>query len=402
MMRKPLYILIASFFPKPGSWRCTYGSDYAQAILRTGKYDVVVFMPDYDGEYECDGIMVYGFPLERVSDSGAFYYLKYRQNQKNFLEVFDRNGFDAASVAVCEAYNGNLGYLAWALKKRNEKMVSVLHHHSLGSFGIMFGSKQNFWPIKVLNFLWMRYVHEHQDLHVFISKKCRESFLRFPDTHWTIHCPYRNIGAGLSIFRSVRIRDSYILHNGVDCRIFNMVGRKPHTVFKIGCVANFQQLKGQLTLLKALNSIKGRLGNWSLRFIGSGSTKEECEQYVKVNGLSAYVEFFPEIRHHELPDFYRELDLYVMPSYFEGFGCVYTEAWSCGTPFIACKGQGTDDLFSEPQNSPWLVPVENENELAKRILEFYINRPSQELVCPIDIDVLVPQYLDYLERAVAR
>ena len=43
--------------------------------------------------------------------------------------------------------------------------------------------------------------------------------------------------------------------------------------------------------------------------------------------------------HENLPSFYQSLDLFVLPSYYEAFGCVYAEAYSCGVPFIAVKNQ---------------------------------------------------------------
>lgn len=395
-MRKRVYVILANFFPTPDSWRCAYGYDYARAIERTGRYKVVVFKPGYDGDYEYNGIRVYGFKIRHVTDSGALYYFKFRENQRLFLNKFEEIGLNVGDVAVCEAYNADLGYFSWVLKKRNPTIVSVLHHHSLGSFGIMFGSHQENFLIKAMNYLWMRYVHEHQDLHVFISKKCEESFRRFPDTSWTLFDRYRNIGRGLRWFRKPRIKDSYVLHNGVDCRIFTNEQRKTSSVFRIGCVANFQQIKGHLILLRALCLIRDQIGEWNLRFVGSGPTLSECQKFVEDEKLVSNVAFMEEVDHSVLPDFFRNLDLFVMPSYFEGFGCVYTESWACGTPFIACQGMGTDDLFDNPNESNWLVNPNDEQDLAKKILRYYHVRDSQKLSKPVDIDILVPQFLDYV------
>ena len=61
----------------------------------------------------------------------------------------------------------------------------------------------------------------------------------------------------------------------------------------------------------------------------------------------------PQIKYHspvpkeELIDFYRNADIFVMPSHTESFGLVYAEAMSQGLPVIYTKWQGFDGQFDE-------------------------------------------------------
>ena len=49
----------------------------------------------------------------------------------------------------------------------------------------------------------------------------------------------------------------------------------------------------------------------------------------------------------ELIDYYRDADIFVMPSLTETFGLVYAEAMSQGLPVIYTRGQGFDGQFEE-------------------------------------------------------
>ena len=82
-----------------------------------------------------------------------------------------------------------------------------------------------------------------------------------------------------------------------------------------------------MTLLKAIYLIvTNGFQKIKVIFIGTGPTLDDCVNYVKRKQMETYVEFRNEVKHEELPKFYNSLDLFVLPSYYEAFGCVYAEA----------------------------------------------------------------------------
>ena len=129
-------------------------------------------------------------------------------------------------------------------------------------------------------------------------------------------------------------------------------------------------------------------------FVGSGETMERCRQVAVELGVDA--EFRTEVRHEQLAAFYREIDLFVLPSYFEGFGCVYLEAWACGVPFIGCEGQGIDDMIYPEDRKLWLAKPKDADNLAEKIRYYIATRPEQRLTGEIEINHLVAGFLDYL------
>ena len=98
-----------------------------------------------------------------------------------------------------------------------------------------------------------------------------------------------------------------------------------------------------------------------------------------------------------MADYFRDLDLFVMPSYFEAFGCVYSEAFACGTPYIACEGQGIEDVIYPEDRHLWLTKPKNSEDLADKILHFYRSHPTQRTSESVDIDVLVGKFLEEVQ-----
>jgi teichuronic acid biosynthesis glycosyltransferase TuaC len=50
----------------------------------------------------------------------------------------------------------------------------------------------------------------------------------------------------------------------------------------------------------------------------------------------------------------RACSVFVLPSRYEGLGCVYLEAMACGKPVVACRGQGIEELIEHGKNG-WLI-----------------------------------------------
>lgn len=429
-MDKKVYLYITPFFPSPTSWRGAYCLDFVKALKRAlevkdqgEQWKVVVFTEGDGSDYEVEGVKVYTFKAKYLP-SNIFPFLFKRYNQKSFLSkvkevltpLFNFNSelqlFD--KVEVCHCHTANFSVYAEAMKRANPKCRTLLHHHDLASFGLNFGRLRHCWIYNLIQFPILRKLHEKIDCHVFISEAARRSFLAAPDTSWTEYEDYKKQMRGLP-YRSVKIKDSVILHNGVDKKIFSRVERVERVDFVIGCVGNFSELKDQLGLIKALEILNTSVDlksrprpNIQVKFVGSGETLEECkrlareqeEQFRSTPTPITYT-FLPEVPHEQLADFYRSLDLFVLPSSFEGFGCVYTEAHSCGVPFIACEGQGTDDIIPVEDRDKWLCKQRDPDDLARKIGDYISRvergeRVEQRLNEDQDIDKLVEKFVEEL------
>jgi alpha-maltose-1-phosphate synthase len=61
--------------------------------------------------------------------------------------------------------------------------------------------------------------------------------------------------------------------------------------------------------------------------------------------------------HAEIPAIMRQCDVFVFPSYFEGFGLVILEAMATGLPIITTDATAGPDLISIPGEGGWIIPT---------------------------------------------
>lgn len=403
----PAYLVVTPFFPGPTSWSGSYCFDFVRALRRE---NVLVFKPGDGTDYEIGGVTVHTFKTLQLP-SNILPFLFARRNTRSFLNKVKRVLQTLTAVKVCHAHTANFAIYALAAK-REFGCKTLLHHHDPQSFGIGLGVLAHNWIHQLIEFPLVRHYHEQIDCHVFISEMVKRSFLSAPDASWTIYDDYRRQMRGPAFFhcRLARIKRSIILHNGVDTSIFHPkdeveVGGRggqrngSSSEFVIGCIGNFIDWKDQATLIKAVALLKESV---KVIFVGSGPTLQHCKELANsIVGLhlqpTPIFEFRTEVPHEQLAGFYHSIDLFVLPSYFEGFGCVFTEAYASGVPFITCKGQGMDDLVREDERNLWLCKPRDAEDLAAKIAHYIAHRPVQHLSGPISFDDLMPQFIKEVE-----
>jgi glycosyltransferase involved in cell wall biosynthesis len=88
--------------------------------------------------------------------------------------------------------------------------------------------------------------------------------------------------------------------------------------------------KGMALLIEAWS--KAGLRDAGLTLVGSWELADS-----KLRSLPASIRWFPPCSSEALRDLYRKSDVFVFPSYCDGFGLVLLEAMSCGLPTIASE-----------------------------------------------------------------
>ncbi len=107
--------------------------------------------------------------------------------------------------------------------------------------------------------------------------------------------------------------------------------------FTVGYAGRFTREKGIDTLLRAVAQLGD--ADWQLRLAGSGPALAHLQRLAHELTIAERVHFETQIASTQMPDFYRALDVFVLPSrrahnWVEQFGRVLIEAMACGVPVI--------------------------------------------------------------------
>jgi glycosyltransferase involved in cell wall biosynthesis len=101
---------------------------------------------------------------------------------------------------------------------------------------------------------------------------------------------------------------------------------------------------------------------------GDGSEKENLATQVKNLNLSPFVQFLGRVPHQEMPRLLAEADVYVSTSPYDGTSVSLLEALASGAFPVVADIPSNREWIADGDNG-FLVPEENENMLAQKIVE---------------------------------
>lgn len=159
-----------------------------------------------------------------------------------------------------------------------------------------------------------------------------------------------------------RVRTS-VVYNGVDTEFFSPASDAPSETATVLCVGNLLPIKGHEVLIRAMASIVPEFSSLSLDVIGHGPELPHLRELITKLGLEGRVQFHGRRPRQYVADAMRRCAVFALPSSYEGLGCVYLEAMSCGKPVVGCRGQGIAEVIRQGSNG-YLVGAGNDKELA--------------------------------------
>ncbi len=118
---------------------------------------------------------------------------------------------------------------------------------------------------------------------------------------------------------------------------------------KLLFVSRLIERKGLQDIIPQLLSVReycSSIGK-ELKFqiVGDGPYRENLENIVTEHSLHDTIVFYGQKNKNELPEFYRNADIFVFPSRKEGMPNVVLEAMSYGLPILMTPCQGSDELI---------------------------------------------------------
>lgn len=254
------------------------------------------------------------YDKEIVSLGGKIY--KDRYSLKKVLETicylrhfFKNKGKDYDYIHVHESYLPNINYVVMFFAKKYMTNCKFIVHSRSSS-----GSR------RVLHNLVKRDYCQQFDYYISCSRKA--AYWMFP--------------------QNIVKTDKYMIwNNAIDAAKFrfnNVVRNSKREQlgikekFVLGHVGGFKYVKNHDFLLQVFKRITEEYEDSILLLIGDGELKEEIEKKVKKNKLENKVIFTGVISN--VSEYYQVMDVFLLPSFYEGLPGVGVEAQAAGLPCI--------------------------------------------------------------------
>mgnify|MGYP000029313590 FL=1 len=373
MDNKKTYLVITPFFPSKNSFVGSYIFDQINEIRNQSDFNIKViklvsaFSVEKDYKFEGFEIMIF-----RVMDLPFFIFpgICNRLNTNRFKSFLKNKKINDIIIS-----HAHVSYPASYLQNILD-CKKIVQHHGLDALQLLNG-RSNFIMKLQKNYLIRNTIRQlnHSDLNIGVSELVLSQLREYPT-----YSP----------------KDELVLYNGVDTSKFYPIKGDVNRSFTIGSVANFWEIKDQITLIKAIELlILDGINDIQLKLIGTGKTLDLCKKFVKDHNLSEFVIFEKERAHNLINSFYNEIDLFVLPSYYEALGCVYLESWSTNTPFIAIKCQGISELIPDYEINNLLADEKSPSSLKEKILGEYKKKRSFPFDEKYDIKNTIKEFMNY-------
>jgi glycosyltransferase involved in cell wall biosynthesis len=158
-----------------------------------------------------------------------------------------------------------------------------------------------------------------------------------------------------------------VIHSGIDRARFTGPEREstcePGAPI-IGTVAHLEARKGHRYLLQAARLLKEQGYRFKVALAGDGSLKPVLEEMAKSLALCEEVTFLGFVP--DVPKFLNTIDIFVLPSLYEGLGVAALEAMAAGKSVVASRVGGLADLVKDSETG-FLVPPADAEALAAAV-----------------------------------
>lgn len=133
-----------------------------------------------------------------------------------------------------------------------------------------------------------------------------------------------------------------VIPNYVETELFGLSDAENNRI-KVGCVGRLEYQKNLPALVEAICPL-----DVELVIVGDGTDRARLIEMAK--GARATITLLGNIPNRELPQLLAGLDLFVLPSLYEGHPKALLEAMSCGIAVIGTRVQGIQEIIEDGDN----------------------------------------------------
>ncbi len=170
-----------------------------------------------------------------------------------------------------------------------------------------------------------------------------------------------------------------VIPNAIELSKFTPPRQRNHNgPVRLLFVGRFNAFKNVESLLETVDKLcQQGIDNFELRLVGDGERRANLERLVVEKGLTRNVRFLGWVDREAIVERYRQADLFVTATTWEGMPNTVLEGMACGLPVVATRASGLDQLVHEGVNGH-LVDIGDSTAMADRLADL-IDNPYERL-----------------------
>jgi glycosyltransferase involved in cell wall biosynthesis len=254
-------------------------------------------------------------------------------------------------------------------KLMHDEKIDIVHvHGTRANSNVYWAAKNLGLPIIYTIHGWS--FHDDQSWFVKNARICFEQWItKKVDTNISVSRSNQKTG-----LKYIPHFNSVVINNGIDLKIFN-----PDSDFKnirnelginkdvcvIGFIARMTAQKDPLTLIHAFKKVLEKKPDAVLLMVGDGDLKQKAIELAMSLEMNKQV-IFEKFR-TDVPDVLNSIDIFCLPSLWEGFPIGLLEAMAMNKAVVATAVDGSKEILQDKQNGI-LIAQQEVNALANALL----------------------------------
>ena len=173
-----------------------------------------------------------------------------------------------------------------------------------------------------------------------------------------------------------------LIPHGIDPKPYDLtsIQKSNHrSTIRLGFLGRLEHnQKGVLYLPSIVKNLVQAGVEHELYIAGAGFDEERLRRLLEEESMGSRVELVGRIEKTEIPDFLRDIDIFLFPSRFEGFGFTLIEAMMAGCVPVASEIAGLTSFIIQNGNTGILCPIGDTRAFADAIRHLSENRDLLE------------------------
>ena len=200
-----------------------------------------------------------------------------------------------------------------------------------------------------------------------------------------------------------------IIPNGVDLKLFDStrVKKVPNQILYVGRLVDFKHVDW---LIQAFSEVLKEVPDAKLKIVGGGPERGNLEALVRKLGLQASVTFTGLTPTYEaVTRYYKESEIFVLPSTVEGEAIALKEAMAARLPLIAMNvpGSGVLSLMRDGENG-FLIEPGRPDLIAEKLVQLLqgkrlkkrMGEAGRKFVEKFDWDIIADRTFEVYQEAI--